>query len=74
MMLLLSVENGGHFDRDVVRYRKVSGFRLVPRQAEGYISIDGERIPFKGFQAEVHGGLGVTLSRSGRGYEASGPA
>lgn len=71
--LLLEVENGGHFDQDVVRYRKVSGFRLVPRQPSGYISIDGERVPFEGFQVEVHGGLGCTLSRSGKGYEASGP-
>ncbi|RDI78903.1 hypothetical protein Vi05172_g11052 [Venturia inaequalis] len=71
--LLLEVENGGHFDQDVVRYRKVSGFRLVPRQESGYISIDGERVPFEGFQVEVHAGLGCTLSRSGKGYEASWP-
>lgn len=71
--LLLDVGNGGHFDQQVVRYRKVNGFRLVPRMKEGYISIDGERIPFEGFQAEVHGGLGCTLSRSGGRYEASGP-
>ncbi|KAL9094314.1 MAG: hypothetical protein Q9165_003455 [Trypethelium subeluteriae] len=36
---------------------------------EGYISIDGERVPFEGFQAEVHRGLGTVLSRSGRVYE-----
>jgi sphingosine kinase len=70
--LLLEVENGKHFDQEVVRYRKVSGFRLVPRQPNGYISIDGERVPFEGFQAEVHKSLGCTLSRSGKGYEASG--
>ncbi|QDS74307.1 hypothetical protein FKW77_003923 [Venturia effusa] len=70
--LLLAVENGGHFERDVVRYRKVDGFRLVPRARVGYISVDGERVPFEGFQVEVHKGLGVTLSRSGRGYEGGG--
>jgi sphingosine kinase len=71
--LLLAVENGKHFDQEVVRYRKVNGFRLVPRQPNGYISIDGERVPFEGFQAEVHQSLGCTLSRSGKGYESSGP-
>lgn len=37
---------------------------------EGYISIDGERVPFEPFQVEVHKGLGMVLSRSGKIYEA----
>ena len=40
----------------------------------GYISIDGEKIPFEPFQVEVHKGLGTTLSRSGFVYESSGPS
>jgi sphingosine kinase len=40
----------------------------------GYISIDGEKIPFEPFQVEVHKGLGTTLSRSGFVYESPGPA
>jgi sphingosine kinase len=40
----------------------------------GYISIDGEKIPFEPFQVEVHRGLGTTLSRRGFVYESPGPA
>jgi sphingosine kinase len=40
----------------------------------GYISIDGEKIPFEPFQVEVHKRLGTTLSRSGFVYESPGPA
>lgn len=40
----------------------------------GYISVDGEKIPFAPFQVEVHRGLGTVLSRSGYKYEAEGPA
>lgn len=39
------------------------------KEEEGYISIDGERVPFEPFQAEVHRGLGTVLSRGGRVYE-----
>lgn len=40
----------------------------------GFISVDGEKIPFEPFQVEVHRGLGTVLSRSGYAYEADGPA
>ena len=40
----------------------------------GYISIDGEKMPFEPFQVEVHKGLGTTLSRRGFVYESPGPA
>jgi sphingosine kinase len=40
----------------------------------GYISVDGEKMPFEPFQVEVHRGLGTVLSRSGFVYEADGPA
>lgn len=69
----LAVENGCFFDMPHVNYRKISGYRITPRgQRTGYISIDGERVPFEGFQTEVHKGLGTVLSRSGRLYEADG--
>lgn len=71
--LLLSVENGKFFDHPLVSYRKISGYRIIPRdQKDGYISIDGERVPFEPFQAEVHPGLGLVISKFGR-YEAPGP-
>ena len=31
--------------------------------AEEYISIDGEKVPFEPFQAEVHEGLGTVLAK-----------
>lgn len=66
-----AVENGTFFNKPHVDYRKISGYRIEPRgQKEGYISIDGERVPFEGFQAEVHKGLGTVLSKGGRLYEA----
>ncbi|KAI5370162.1 putative diacylglycerol kinase, catalytic domain, inorganic polyphosphate/ATP-NAD kinase [Septoria linicola] len=40
---------------------------------EGLIAIDGERIPFEPFQAEIVPGLGTVLSRSGSVYEFQGP-
>jgi len=69
----LAVENGTFFNNPNVNYRKISGYRITPRgQKNGYISIDGERVPFEEFQAEVHKGLGTVLSRSGHLYEAEG--
>lgn len=70
--LMLSVEKGQFFDKPATSYRKVVAYRITPRANEGYISIDGERVPFEPFQAEVHQGLGTMLSRNGK-YEAPGP-
>jgi sphingosine kinase len=39
----------------------------------GFIAIDGERVPFEPFQAEVVPGLGTVLSRRGPVYEFDGP-
>ncbi|KAA6411134.1 MAG: sphingosine kinase [Lasallia pustulata] len=70
---LLAVEKGTFFDMPHVKYRKISAYRIIPKgQRDGYISIDGERVPFEPFQAEVHRGLGTVLSRSGHVYEAQG--
>ncbi|KAI4170473.1 MAG: hypothetical protein LQ343_004976 [Gyalolechia ehrenbergii] len=70
---LLAIGPGKFFDLPQVNYRKISGYRIVPKnQKDGYISIDGERMPFAPFQAEVHRGLGTVLSKSGHVYEAPG--
>ncbi|KZF26380.1 sphingoid long chain base kinase-like protein [Xylona heveae TC161] len=72
---LLAVEGGTFFDMPHVKYQKISGYRISPKdQEDGYISIDGERVPFEPFQAEVHRGLGTVLSKSGNLYEAPGVA
>lgn len=70
---MLAIENHTFFDMEHVDYQKISAYRIIPKnQKEGYISIDGERVPFEGFQVEVHKGLGTVLSKSGRLCEAKG--
>ncbi|KGO39250.1 ATP-NAD kinase, PpnK-type [Penicillium expansum] len=71
--MMNEIPTGRFFDMPDLNVRKASAFRLVPHQKEGYISIDGERVPFEAFQAEVHQGLGTILTKSGRSYEAAGP-
>ncbi len=73
LKMMLSVGGGHFFDMPLVSYKKVTGYRIIPKnQKDGYISIDGERVPFEPFQAEVHQGLGTVLSKSGA-YQAPGP-
>lgn len=70
---LMAVEKGRFFELPHVMYRKISAYRIVPRdQKDGYISIDGERVPFEPFQAEIHRGLGRVLMKDGR-FQAEGP-
>lgn len=70
---MLAVASNTFFDMPDVDYQKVTAYRITPKnQANGYISIDGERIPFEGFQVEVHQGLGTTLSKTGYRCEVKG--
>ncbi|KAJ5620045.1 hypothetical protein N7510_004029 [Penicillium lagena] len=71
--MMNEITTGGFFDMPDVKVRKVTAYRLIPHEKEGYISIDGEQLPFEAFQAEIHHGLGTMLSKSGRVYEAEGP-
>lgn len=73
LKMMNEIGTGGFFGMPDVKIRKATAFRLVPREKEGYISIDGEQVPFEAFQAEVHQGLGTVLSKNGRVYEADGP-
>ncbi|KAH7310417.1 sphingosine kinase [Stachybotrys elegans] len=71
---LMSVESGTFFEKPSVSYKKISAYRIIPRnQQGGYISIDGEKVPFEAFQAEIHPGLGRVISKRGV-YEADGPS
>lgn len=71
--LMLSVSTNSFFDNSLVTYRKISAFRIIPKdQEDGYISIDGEKVPFEPFQAEVHQGLGMVITKRGL-MEAPGP-
>lgn len=76
--LMLSVETGAHFDQKDVHYQKVKAYRISPRlrpgQKQGFISIDGERVDFAPFQAEVLPGLGTVLSTAGNVFHCTGPA
>ncbi|KAL4925871.1 putative sphingosine kinase (SphK) [Aspergillus undulatus] len=71
--MMTEVPEGTFFDMPEVDIRKAVAFRLTPREKEGYISIDGEKVPFEAFQVEIHKGLGTVLSKSGHLYEAPGP-
>ena len=73
LKMMTEVPEGGFFDMPEVNIRKALAYRLVPRQKEGYISVDGEKVPFEALQVEVHKGLGTVLSKSGQYYEADGP-
>ncbi|RDL42242.1 Sphingoid long chain base kinase-like protein [Venustampulla echinocandica] len=74
VQMMLNVESNKFFDMPGVWYRKILGYRIIPKdQEDGYISIDGERVPFQPFQTEVHKGLGTVLSKTGHMYEAPGP-
>lgn len=72
--MMLQVDSPKFFDNPHVQYKKISAYRIIPRdQEDGFISIDGEKIPFGPFQAEIHQGLGRVISKAGK-YEADGPA
>ncbi|KAI7141610.1 hypothetical protein KC352_g29386 [Hortaea werneckii] len=43
------------------------------QQTEGLISIDGEKVPFEPFQAEVVPGLATVISKRGAVYEYDMP-
>ena len=66
--MMSSLESGSLWQHRDVTYRKVVGFRVVPRgKPESSVAdIDGERYPYEPFQVEVHRGLGCTLTVKGR--------
>lgn len=71
---LLAVQNDTFFDQEHVSYRKISGYRLIPKLGRkgGCVSVDGERFPCEPWQVEVHRGLGTVLTKRGKVYEAKG--
>ncbi|KAI0140443.1 sphingoid long chain base kinase-like protein [Xylariaceae sp. FL1272] len=71
--LMTGVEKGRFYDNSLISYRKVVAYRFTAKnQKDGYISIDGERIPFEPFQVEIHPGLATMISKSGK-LDAFGP-
>ena len=58
------------FDLPAVEYRKIIAYRWSPRnQKAGYISVDGESVPFEPYQAEIHQGLGTVIMKN---YQIAG--
>ncbi|KAI0035091.1 ATP-NAD kinase-like domain-containing protein [Vararia minispora EC-137] len=57
-----SAEHGRLYWRESNLYYKAVAYRLKPLNKQGYLSIDGEKFPFKEFHVEVHQGLGTMLS------------
>lgn len=55
------------------RIRRWLGGTTVGGSDDGLIAVDGERIPFEPFQAEVIPGMGTVLSKNGGIYEFDGP-
>lgn len=72
IQMMASVDGDAFFDNPLIRYRKISAYRVVPRQPHGYIAVDGEKVPYGAFQAEVHRGLGTVLATN-MWYLAPGP-
>ncbi|RAL08232.1 putative sphingosine kinase [Aspergillus homomorphus CBS 101889] len=65
----IKLPQGKCFELGDVQMRKVTAYRLTPKEKEGCISVDGEWYPFEAFQVEVHQGLGRVLSRSHHAYQ-----
>ncbi|KAF2486822.1 ATP-NAD kinase-like domain-containing protein [Neohortaea acidophila] len=78
LRMLATAGDGTLIDFPEVSYRKVLAYRVTPRmhatpsKSRGLISVDGERVPFEPFQAEVVRGLGTVLSRRVALYEFDG--
>lgn len=67
LAMLPQLEGGTLWKHPDVTYKKVSGFRVIPRAGQkSVVAVDGERYPFEPFQVEVHKGLGTTLTVAGR--------
>ncbi|GES59013.1 hypothetical protein ATETN484_0003023500 [Aspergillus terreus] len=73
LKMMIELPENRFFDMPDVHVLKATAYRLVPREKEGFISVDGEKLPFAPFQAEVHQGLGTVLSKSGHLFEAEAP-
>lgn len=63
LRVFAKIGDGSYAENMAVDYRKLVAYRFIPRGKDGYVSIDGERVPFEAFQVEVHDGLGLTLRR-----------
>lgn len=63
-----AVDTAKHFESPYCFYAKCDAFRLVPDGKSGYISVDGERVPFAPLQGEIHHALGRIITKNGQYY------
>lgn len=63
-----AVDSAKHFESPYCFYAKCDAFRLVPHADTGFISIDGERVPFEALQGEIHHALGRIITKNGQYY------
>ncbi|RHZ67834.1 hypothetical protein Glove_299g49 [Diversispora epigaea] len=64
--ILKNASTGAHINYTELEYYKIKAYRLTPKnRQDGYIGIDGERIPFEPFQVEVLPRLITLLSVDG---------
>ncbi|KAM0791316.1 hypothetical protein ACM66B_005788 [Microbotryomycetes sp. NB124-2] len=59
-------DKGSIFFNPKTRYYRCSAVRVKPLNAQGYISIDGEKVQHEPFQVQVHEKLARCMSLSGR--------
>ncbi|BGP16323.1 hypothetical protein JCM10213_009174 [Rhodosporidiobolus nylandii] len=64
------IDRGSLLANPSVCYLKARAYRLSfePNPKGGCVSIDGEEVPYEGFQVEVHKGLGRVLQLPGEGW------
>ncbi|KAK2466881.1 hypothetical protein APHAL10511_001139 [Amanita phalloides] len=62
---LSGVANGESFWFPKLRYIKAHAYRIELLKNRGYLSVDGEAMPFEDFQVEVHAKLATLLSLYG---------
>lgn len=65
LQMLKGMERGKHVYHDYVQYSKAVAYRLVPKEKNGYFSVDGEKFPYRPFQVEVLPAVGCLLSNNG---------
>ncbi|KAF8905782.1 ATP-NAD kinase-like domain-containing protein [Gymnopilus junonius] len=65
LSLMDGATKGTSFWHPKVHYIKAHAYRIKPLKDRGYFAVDGESLPFKEFQVEVHKGLGTFLSPFG---------
>jgi sphingosine kinase len=58
--------SGQFYFLDKVQYVKARGYRVTPLNDSGVMGVDGEPLPYKAFEVEVHPSLGRIMSPTGQ--------